>query len=222
MRGGTAKKRTAGQSGAAEEERMDVFEAMRGRQSVRKFLKDPVPREAVLRMVEAASWAPSAGNAQNVRFIVVEDRRLVQRMKGIVDQVVARATGKEIPPGKINTHNLFAAAPLTVCVVGSPYESATDRALREKDPERHRMRRYQVNAGLQSVAAAVMQFLLSAYAQGYGTCWMTGPLIAKPELESALSIRFPEELLGIIAVGRPDSPPPKPARKKPEEMTEFR
>lgn len=201
---------------------MDVFEAMRGRQSVRKFLKESVPREAILRMVEAASWAPSAGNTQNVRFLVVEDRRLLQRMKGIVDQVVSRVTGKEIPPGKINTHNLFAAAPSAVCVLGSPYESATDRLLREKDPERHRMRRYQVNAGLQSAAAAVMQFLLAAYALGYGTCWMTGPLIAKPELESALSVRFPEELLGIIAVGRPDSPPPKPPRKGPEEITEFR
>lgn len=201
---------------------MDVFEAMRGRQSVRKFLKEPVPREAVLRMVEAASWAPSAGNAQNVRFLAVEDRKLLARMKGIVDQLVSRTTGKEIPPGKIDTHNLFAAAPLAVCVIGSPYESATDRALREKDPERHRIRRYQVNAGLQSVAAAVMQFLVAAYAQGYGTCWMTGPLVAKPELESALSIRFPEELLGIIAVGKPDSPPPKPPRKPPEEITEFR
>lgn len=201
---------------------MDVFEAMRGRQSVRKFLKDAVPREAVLRMVEAASWAPSAGNAQNVRFLVIEDRKLLARMKGIVDQLHARVTGKEIPPGKINTHNLFAAAPLAVCVIGSPYESLTDRALREKDPGRHRIRRYQVNAGLQSVAAAVMQFLIAAYAQGYGTCWMTGPLIAKPELESALSLRFPEELLGIIAVGRPDSPPPKPPRKGPGEITEFR
>jgi len=201
---------------------MDVFEAMRGRQSVRRFLKDPVPREAVLRMVEAASWAPSAGNAQNVRFLVLEDRELVQRLKGIVDEIVARATGREIPPGKINAHNLFAAAPLTVCVIGTPYESATDRALREKDPERHRIRRYHVNAGLQSVAAAVMQFLLAAHALGYGTCWMTGPLVAKAELESALSIRFPEELLGLVAVGKPDSPPPKPLRKAPQALVEFR
>jgi nitroreductase len=52
---------------------------------------------------------------------------------------------------------------------------------------------------------------------------MTGPLVAKPELESALSIRPPEELLAIIALGIPDSPPPpKPSRKPPEEITEFR
>jgi nitroreductase len=201
---------------------MDVFGAMKGRQSIRQFRKDPVPREKILKMVEAASWAPSAGNAQNVRFIVVEDAALISRMKGIVDEILSRITGKKIPPGKINYHNLFAAAPVAVCVVGKPYESATDRHLRDKDPERLKMRRYQVNAGLQSVASAITQFLLAAHSLGYGTCWMTGPLVAKPELESVLTIRPPEELLAVIAVGKPDSSPPKPTRKPAEEITEFR
>lgn len=202
---------------------MDVFHAMKGRQSIRKFSREPVPREKILRMVEAATWAPSAGNAQNARFLVVEDVALLARMKGIVDDLLSRITGKTVPPGKINYHNLFAEAPVAVCVVGKPYESATDRHLREKDPERLTLRRYQVNAGLQSVASSITQFLLAAHSLGYGTCWMTGPLVAKPELESALSIRPPEELLAIIALGIPDSsPPPKPSRKPPEEITEFR
>jgi nitroreductase len=189
---------------------MDVFQAMKGRQSIRKFRKDPVPREKILRMVEAATWAPSAGNAQNARYLVVEDAVLLVRMKGIVDDLLSRVTGRKVSPDKINYHNLFAAAPVAVCVVGKPYESATDRHLR-------------VNAGLQSVAASITQFLLAAHSLGYGTCWMTGPLVAKPELESALSIRPPEELLTIIALGVPESsPPPKPSRKPPEEITEFR
>lgn len=201
---------------------MDVFTAMKGRQSIRKFRKDPVPREKILKMVEAASWAPSAGNAQNVSFIVVQDPAMLSKMKGIVDEILSRVTGKDVPPDKVNYHNLFAAAPAAVCVVGTPYESATDRNLREKDPERHKMRRYQVNAGLQSVAAAITQFLLAAHSLGFGTCWMTGPLLAKPELESALSIRVPEELLAVIALGKPESVPPKPSRKAPEEITKFR
>ncbi|HZW36224.1 MAG TPA: nitroreductase family protein, partial [Candidatus Deferrimicrobiaceae bacterium] len=113
-------------------------------------------------------------------------------------------------------------APVAVCVIGTPYESSTDRVLREKDPDRYRTRRFQVNPSLQSISAAVTQFTLAAYALGFGTCWMTGPLIAKPELESALSLRYPEELLAIIAVGKPDSPPAKPPRKPAEEITEFR
>jgi len=201
---------------------MDVFEAMKGRQSIRKFRKDAVPRDHILRMVEAASWAPTAGNSQNFRFVVVQDKETLARMKGIVDEIVKRVTGKEGPKDKATNHNLFAFAPVVVCVIGSPYESLTDKALREKDPERHKVRRFQVNPGLQGVSAGIAQFLLAAYALGYGTCWMTGPLIAKSELESALSVRHPEELLAIVALGKPDAAPPKPPRKPAEEITTFR
>jgi len=201
---------------------MDVFEAMKERQSIRKFRKDPVPREHVLRMVEAASWAPTAGNSQNFRFIVVQEKETLLRMRGIVDEILARVTGKEVPKDKPTYHNLFTFVPAAVCVVGSPYESITDKALREKDPERFKVRRFQVNPGLQGISAGIAQFLLAAYALGYGTCWMTGPLLAKAELESALSVRFPEELLAVIALGKPDASPPKPPRKPAEELTTFR
>ena len=202
---------------------MDVFETMKNRQSIRKFRKDPVPKEHILRMAEAASWAPTAGNSQNFRFIAVQDRETIARMRGIVDEIVSRVTGSEVPGGgKASYHNLFAFAPAVICVVGSPYESATDKTLREKDAERYKARRFQVNPGLQGISAGITQFILAACALGYGTCWMTGPLIAKPELESALSVRYPEELLALIAMGKPDAAPPKPPRKPASEITTFR
>jgi nitroreductase len=201
---------------------MDVFETMKNRQSIRKFRKDPVTKEHILRMAEAASWAPTAGNSQNFRFIAVQEREMIDRMRGIVDEIVARFSGNEDAAGKATYQNLFAFAPAAVCVVGAPYESATDKVLREKDPERYKARRFQVNPGLQGISAGIAQFILAASALGYGTCWMTGPLIAKKELESALSVRHPEELLAIIAVGKPDAAPPKPPRKPASEITTFR
>lgn len=201
--------------------RIDLFDAMKGRQSVRRFTKDPVPREKILEMVSAAVEAPCAGNVRNFRFLVVQEPELIARMRGIVDEILARVTGKPAS-GRITYHNLFAAAPAAVCVLGTPYESATDRQLRAKDPERHRVRRWQVNPGLQNVAAAVTQFLLAAHALGFGTCWMTGPLVAKAELESALSVTPPEELLAVIALGVPDALTPKPSREPAEQVTEFR
>jgi len=201
---------------------MDVFVAMKERKSIRKFRKEAVPKEHILRMVEAASWAPTAGNAQNFRFVVVQDKETLARMKGIVDEILARTTGKESPPGKPTNHNLFAYAPVAVCVVGTPYESVTDKVLRENAPDRYKARRFQVNAGLQGVSAGIAQFLLAAHALGYGTCWMTGPLLAKTELESTLLVRHPEELVAIIALGKPDSTQPKPPRKSPEELATFR
>jgi len=201
---------------------MDVFTAMKERQSIRKFRKEAVPRDHILRMAEAATWAPTAGNSQNYRFIVVQDKETLARMKGIVDEVLERMTGKETAQGKPSSHNLFAYAPAAVCVVGLPFESSTDKALRVKDPERFKARRFQVNPGLQGISAGIAQFLLAAHALGYGACWMTGPLIAKPELESTLLLRHPEELVAIIALGKTESAPTKPPRKPPEEIVAFR
>jgi nitroreductase len=201
---------------------MDVFTAMKERQSIRKFRKEIVPRDQILRMVEAASWAPTAGNAQNFRFIVVQDKETLARMKGIVDEVLEKTTGKANPEGKQTSHNLFAFAPAAVCVVGLPYESATDKILRVKDPERFKVRRFGANPGVQGVSAGIAQFLLAAHALGYGTCWMTGPLVAKDELESTLLVRFPEELIAVIALGKSASTVSKPPRKAPEEIVTFR
>jgi nitroreductase len=201
---------------------MDVFTAMKDRQSIRKFRKEIVPREQILRMVEAASWAPTAGNAQNFRFIVVQDKETLARMRGIVDEVLENMTGKETPEGKPSAHNLFTYAPAAVCVVALPFESATDKVLRVKDADRFKSRRFLANPGIQGVSAVIAQFLLAAHALGYATCWMTAPLIAKPELESTLLVRYPEELVAIVALGKSASSTSKPPRKAPEEFVTFR
>jgi len=200
---------------------MDVFQAMKERRSIRKFLTETVPKDQIMRMIEAASWAPTAGNSQNFRFIVIQDKETLVRMKGIVDEVIERYTGKITPEGQHTYYNLFAFAPAAVCVVGLPYESATDSILQTKDPERFKQRRFAVNPGLQGVSAGIAQFLLAAHALGYGACWMTGPLIAKPELESILMISQPEELAAIIALGKPADAASNPPKKAPEEIVTF-
>jgi nitroreductase len=60
---------------------MDLFEAMRGAPTTRRFKPDPVPREVVVRVLEHARFAPSGGNRQGWRVVVVEDaeRRIALR-----------------------------------------------------------------------------------------------------------------------------------------------
>jgi nitroreductase len=60
---------------------MDLFEAMRGAPTSRRFKPDPVPREVVVRVLEHARFAPSGGNRQGWRVVVVQDaeRRVALR-----------------------------------------------------------------------------------------------------------------------------------------------
>lgn len=50
------------------------------RRSVRGFRGEPVPRELIVKILDAARWAPSAGNAQPWEFVVVEDRNTIENL----------------------------------------------------------------------------------------------------------------------------------------------
>jgi nitroreductase len=52
---------------------MDLYEAMRCAPTSRDFKPDPVPHELIARALEAARFAPSGGNRQGWRVVVVED-----------------------------------------------------------------------------------------------------------------------------------------------------
>ncbi len=54
---------------------MDVFEAIRNRRSIRHYKNDPIDEKTVQAVLEVAHWAPSWGNTQCWRFIVVRDPR---------------------------------------------------------------------------------------------------------------------------------------------------
>jgi nitroreductase len=50
---------------------MDVMDAIKGRRSIRQFTEKPVGKDELGRLLEAARWAPSGGNEQRWRFVVV-------------------------------------------------------------------------------------------------------------------------------------------------------
>lgn len=62
-------------------DRWNVIEqAVFERRSVRNFLDKPVPESFIRRVLEAGRFAPSAGNCQPWKFIVITDKRLIDEM----------------------------------------------------------------------------------------------------------------------------------------------
>jgi len=55
-------------------------EVLKKRRSIRKYKGTPVPREKILKMLEAARIAPSAGHRQPWHFIVVEDKATIKKL----------------------------------------------------------------------------------------------------------------------------------------------
>ena len=50
---------------------MDIYDVIRTRRSVRGYRPDPIPEEVLTRVLDAARVAPSAGNRQPTRLILV-------------------------------------------------------------------------------------------------------------------------------------------------------
>ena len=55
-------------------------EVLKNRRSIRKFKDAPIPREQILKMLEAARIAPSASNKQPWHFIVVENKDTIKQL----------------------------------------------------------------------------------------------------------------------------------------------
>lgn len=59
---------------------MDVFEAIQKRRSVRKFTGEPIPREDLVKIVDAGRWAASGWNRQPWDFIVITRRETIDQL----------------------------------------------------------------------------------------------------------------------------------------------
>lgn len=85
---------------------MDILEIIKTRRSIRKYTTEPVSNDSINKLLEAGRWAPSAGNKQPWKFIVVTDRKELQELSAVL------STGKFI-----------AEAPLAIAVVINPETS---------------------------------------------------------------------------------------------------
>ena len=79
------------------------------------------------------------------------------------------------------------------------------------------------DSAAQGIGAAVENFMLAATAMGYGTCYMTGPVHAKREIEELIGFEKPGySLMSMISLGVPaDETPAQPKRKPVEEVVTF-
>jgi nitroreductase len=60
---------------------MDIYEAMQTQRAVRRLRADPIPNDVLERVLKAATWAPTGGNVQPWRLVVVADPKQKQALQ---------------------------------------------------------------------------------------------------------------------------------------------
>jgi len=191
-----------------QEDEMDLFLALESRRSVRHFTAEPVPADALRRMAEAALLAPSVNAAPLVDVVAVQRPELIAAMADAVRAAVAQLDVREPTVRKTVEHfsTFFAQAPALLAFTLRPYQALIDQGLGE-DTSAEQINRLRGQPDLLSVGAAEKNTLLAATALGYGSCWLSGPLVARDALESLLGIAAPQRLATLVAVGKQASAP---------------
>jgi nitroreductase len=70
---------------------VDVFEAMRRRRMHRLFTEEPISKDILAKLVDAAALAPMGGNELVRRLIVIDDPRMVKTLRGVTPSFLANA-----------------------------------------------------------------------------------------------------------------------------------
>ena len=204
---------------------MDLFDAIKGRKSIRRFKQTPVPEGDIKKILDAGMRAPSANNTQPWSFLVIKDKALLSKMAEAVRQQVDRMIPyaenekqtQRLAAYKSTYYTFFEHAPVVIAVFMEGYDASTDELLARIGYSVDDIRRLRPLPGLQSVAAAIQNMLLAIHALGYGSCWMTGPLIAQEGFEKLLGFGKEKSIAALLPIGVPDEGPPARSRKPLEE-----
>lgn len=205
---------------------MEFTELIKQRRSVRKFIQEPIDKVELLDIIRSAIEAPSAGNDQMWHFYIITASDKKQQMAEIVankiDKLICETNSDaDKYRQNIKTATFFLNAPAVIVVTTKQYRSKIDELLVESGLKDLELGDLRARPDLQSIGAVIQTLLLAAWEKGYGTCWMTGPCVARHELESFLGIKEPDSLAALIPIGKSQVIPASRGRKPVEEVVSF-
>ena len=208
---------------------MELTEIIEKRASVRHFADDSVSADDLLDMVRLAHLAPSVNNSQPWRFIAITNRGLLKSMADAVHEKICRMLPdsddeqqKRAKAQVLWFSTFFADAPAVIAVLAHPYQAIVDCVLPKAGISHEDMNAMRGRPDIESMGAAIQTLLLAAVDKGYGGCWLSGPLVARDEIERILGVQPPWTLEAMVAVGREGSEHKQREKKPLEEVFELR
>lgn len=172
---------------------MEFFEVVKNRHSVRAFLDKPVEEEKIKKILETINSAPSAGNLQAYRVILVKDKNLKLALT--------------------NTSTLgqtfISQAPVVLVFLADPGQSAS-----------RYVERGQSLYCLQDATIACAYAQLAATELGLGSCWVGA--FDEQGVKDVLNIQKNLKPVAILPIGYPAEKPKPKQRKNISDLVDER
>jgi len=205
---------------------------MRTTSAVRHFTEDPLPDEILYTILDNARFAPSGGNRQGTRIVIVRDqgtrRSLIELTVPAARRYVAQRQAGENPwntiyrsrvsddeiaatevPDSFTAPLLEAAVVLVVCV--------DLRVVAALDKELDRVG----IVGGASVYPLVWNILLAARNEGFGGTMTTMAVAEEPQLRELLGIPDAHAVACVVPLGKPVHQPRKLSRLDVADLTRL-
>jgi nitroreductase len=170
---------------------LDAFEAIKGRRSVRAYTSEEVSEKEIEKLIEAARWAPSAGNIQPWEFVIVTKTETKRRL---ADAALHQTSIEE--------------APVIIVVCANVAQSSVGYGSRDANLY-----------CLQDTAAATENMLLAATPLGLATCWVGA--FHENEVAKVINTPKEVRPVAIIPVGHVAEKPTAPPKKSLREIVHY-
>jgi nitroreductase len=178
---------------------MDALEAIMTTRAIRRFTQDPVSEDDLWTCLRAAQQAPSGGNVQPTRYLVVTDPDVRTRVGELYRSAFARYT--EVAPGRTDAAGLrigrsaqhladhLASVPVIVFFLMPRLPSLVEGI--------------DIGPVHASVYPAVQNFCLAARALGLGTTLTTVIRVHQAETLELLGVPDRWEIAAMVPLGHP-------------------
>lgn len=168
----------------------ELLELIKTRRCIRNFdSAKTVSREQITQILDAAHWAPSAGNVQDWRFVIVQQQ-------AIKEELANAALGQMF----------IADAPTVIVVVNDLQKIEAVYGNRGKDMY-----------SFQNTAAAIQNMLLVIHSLGLGACWVGA--FREKSVAKLLGLKGHQKPVAIIPIGYPTKKPSTTDRESIDKVT---
>jgi len=188
-----------------------LFDTIKNRRTVRRFQPVSVPKEHILKILDAARFAPTAGNQQPWKFLVIQDRTKLDELQKQAFFWYMKTVRQRLKPNEEERITIeqtirkrldsILSAPVYVAVL---VDSSTKYA----------------DYALQDGALAAGQLMIAARSLGYGSGFFT-TFFPEKEMKEFFKIPDKYKLVCLTPIGIPYEWPEIPEKKKLEDLVVF-
>ncbi|MCI1694550.1 5,6-dimethylbenzimidazole synthase [Aneurinibacillus aneurinilyticus] len=185
-----------------EQEKQAVYKVIEARRDVRSFLTQPLPDEAVQRILRAAHYGPSVGFMQPWNFILITSAEVKERLAWAAEKerkaLAIHYEGERAEQFLRLKVQGIQEAPLTVCVTCDPTRGGSHVLGRNSIPE----------TDIMSTACAIQNMWLASCAEGIAMGWVS--FYKKNDVRDILELPPHIDPVALLSLGYTDDYPAAP------------